>query len=318
VKWASGDRAWRDLTALRYHYETQPLPTPLAWFMNQLPDWFQGISCLYLFGVELAVPFMIFGPRRFRPVVFWIQVSLQLLILMSGNYCFFNFLTLALCLLVLEDEAWPKGWWEKFLASLGNKTIERDWPTWIRGAVVTVSLFLSALQIQAPLGGRGGWVVPVRVVYEALEPFRSVNSYGLFAVMTTTRPEIIVEGSQDGKDWKPYEFKWKAGDLSVPPQWVAPYQPRLDWQMWFAALGDYRQNPWFVNFLVRLLQGSPEALGLLKINPFPVDPPRFLRAQLYDYHFTNFAERRRTGNCWRREYKGAYIPPISLRGLQDH
>ncbi len=318
VKWASGDAAWHNLTALRFHYGTQPLPTPPAWFMNQLPDWFQGVSCLYMFGVELAVPFMIFGPRRLRPAVFWILVSFQLLILLTGNYCFFNFLTLALCLFVLEDEAWPQSWREKLLPSPWNKTSGRDWPGWIRTAVAAIVLFMSALQMQATLVGRGGWVVPGRAVYEALEPFRSVNSYGLFAVMTTTRPEIIVEGSNDGKVWKAYEFKWKPGDLGTGPHWVAPYQPRLDWQMWFAALGDYRQNPWFVNFLVRILQGSPEVLGLLKINPFPEGPPRYVRAEAYDYHFTNYSEKARTGNWWKREYKGAYIHPISLKGLQGH
>jgi predicted DCC family thiol-disulfide oxidoreductase YuxK len=317
VKWAGGDPAWRGLTALHYHYETQPLPTPPAWFMNQLPDWFQALSCFYMFGVELVMPFFIFGPRRFRPVVFGVLVSLQCLILLTGNYCFFNWLTLALCLFVLEDEAWPKAWREKFFASRGKKASQRDWPGWIRIPVAAVILFMSVFQMHSTLGGRRGWPSPVRAVYDALEPFRSVNSYGLFAVMTTTRPEIIVEGSNDQKEWRVYEFKWKAGDLGTPPHWVAPYQPRLDWQMWFAALGDYRQNPWFVNFLVRLLQGSPEALSLLKNNPFSGTPPRFIRAQLYEYHFTNSTERKQTGNWWKREYKGAYIPPFSLKDISQ-
>jgi hypothetical protein len=130
--------------------------------------------------------------------------------------------------------------------------------------------------------------------------------------MTTSRPEVIVEGSNDGVKWDAYEFKYKPGDLSRRPPFVAPHQPRLDWQMWFAALGDVRQNPWFANFCVRLLQGSPEVLALLERNPFPNAPPRYLRAVVCEYHFTDLATRRATGQWWRREWKGIYLPPISI------
>jgi hypothetical protein len=149
-------------------------------------------------------------------------------------------------------------------------------------------------------------------LYEWMEPFRSVNGYGLFAVMTTSRPEIVVEGSDDGQNWLPYEFRHKPGDLHRPPTFVAPHQPRLDWQMWFAALGDVRGNRWFVNFCVRLLQGRPEVLALIEKNPFPERPPKFIRARLYDYHFTTPAERRANGTWWHREYKGEYCPTLSL------
>jgi hypothetical protein len=132
--------------------------------------------------------------------------------------------------------------------------------------------------------------------------------------MTTSRPEIIVEGSQDGETWLTYEFKYKPGDLKERPHFVEPHQPRLDWQMWFAALSSYENNPWFINFCVRLLQGSPEVLALLKINPFPDKPPRYIRAVVYDYHFTDFAERRAEGTWWQRELKGLYCPILSLRG----
>jgi hypothetical protein len=158
---------------------------------------------------------------------------------------------------------------------------------------------------------------PVTSVYQWLSPFRSINSYGLFAVMTKDRPEIIVEASNDGRDWKEYEFPHKPGDLQRRPSFVAPHQPRLDWQMWFAALGNVRQNPWFVNFCVRLLQGSPEVLALLEKNPFPDQPPKYVRAKVYDYQFTSKEERRRTGAWWRRERKGEYLPPISLEMLQQ-
>ena len=131
---------------------------------------------------------------------------------------------------------------------------------------------------------------------------------------STTRSEIIVEGSKDGNIWVPYEFKYKPGDLKRPPMQVAPHQPRLDWQMWFAALGNYKNNPWFLNFMVRLLQGSPEVLKLLETNPFPERPPRYIRATLYRYRFTDFATRRREGTWWRRDRMGLYIPPLSLSG----
>ena len=144
-------------------------------------------------------------------------------------------------------------------------------------------------------------------------PFDLVNSYGLFAVMTTSRIEIVVEGSNDGQTWQAYEFKYKPGDLARRPPWVAPYQPRLDWQMWFAALGTYQQNRWFANFMIRLLQGTPEVTALLENNPFPNGPPRYVRAVAYDYHFTDFTTRRATGDWWRRERKGLYFPEVSLR-----
>jgi hypothetical protein len=149
-------------------------------------------------------------------------------------------------------------------------------------------------------------------VYEWLEPFRSFNSYGLFAVMTTSRSEIIIEGSDDGVAWRAYEFKYKPGDVKRRPRFVEPHQPRLDWQMWFAALGTYRHNPWLINCCARLLQGSPQVLALLERNPFPTAPPRYVRAMAYDYHFTDFATRRQTGAWWRRQEKGLYLPAFSL------
>ena len=144
------------------------------------------------------------------------------------------------------------------------------------------------------------------------EPFHLVNSYGLFSVMTTERPEIIIEGSRDGVNWQAYELKWKPGDVKRSPRFVAPHQPRLDWQMWFAALGYYPNNPWLRRFLMRLLEGSPAVLSLLKSNPFPHIPPRFVRAVFYDYRFTNRQQRAATGAWWRREARGLYSPILEL------
>jgi hypothetical protein len=149
-------------------------------------------------------------------------------------------------------------------------------------------------------------------LYEKLEAFRIVNGYGLFRVMTKDRGEIILEGSSDGIDWLPYEFKWKPGNLNRAPGWCAPHQPRLDWQMWFAALGTPRENPWFVALIYRLLQGSQEVNGLLANNPFPDKPPRYLRAMFYRYRFTTVDELRRTGAWWKREELREYLPTLSL------
>jgi len=132
--------------------------------------------------------------------------------------------------------------------------------------------------------------------------------------MTTFRPEIVIEGSNDGENWLEYGFKYKPGDIKKSPPWVEPHQPRLDWQMWFAALGGYQNNPWFVNLMVRLLEGSPDVLRLLGKNPFPNGPPRYVRALLYEYRFTDLGTKRATGDWWRRELKGVYFYPISLNG----
>ena len=152
---------------------------------------------------------------------------------------------------------------------------------------------------------------------EWLEPFRLVSPYGLFSVMTTERPEIIIEGSNDGLQWQAYEFKWKPGELNRRPRFVAPHQPRLDWQMWFAALGFYQNNPWFRLMLIRLLRGSTDVIALLERNPFPDQPPKFIRAAVFDYRFTDFARRRATGEWWRRERRGLFSPVLSLRNQHD-
>jgi hypothetical protein len=188
---------------------------------------------------------------------------------------------------------------------------------WLRRIInvglVCVFLGTSLLQFSFMFRVPLPWPKPIVTAYEWLSPFRTFSSYGLFAVMTTSRTEIIIEGSNDGVTWSEYEFKYKPGDVKRRPKFVAPHQPRLDWQMWFAALGNYRQNPWLVNFCVRLLQGSPEVLGLLERNPFPNAPPRYIRAVVYDYHFSDLDTRRKTGAWWRREPKGDYLPTISLR-----
>jgi predicted DCC family thiol-disulfide oxidoreductase YuxK len=318
VKLLSGDPNWRNLTALTFHYQTQPLPTWIGSYANQLPIWFQKFSCAVMFVIELGAPFLIFAPRRIRFAGGAAIAFLQILILLTGNYTFFNFLTIALCLLLLDDfilqKFVPRKFNEFFKPQKHNS--HRHWPRRITIPLAAIILIISLFQIISLSGARSELLFPIAVADEWLQPFRSINSYGLFAVMTTERHEIIVEGSDDGVNWLPYEFKYKPGDANKRPEFIEPFQPRLDWQMWFAALGNYQESPWFVNFCGRLLQGSPEVLALLEKNPFPDKPPHYIRAGLYDYHFTTFAERRATGAWWKREFIDEYLPPISLSDLE--
>jgi predicted DCC family thiol-disulfide oxidoreductase YuxK len=319
VKLLSGDPNWRNLTALTFHYQTQPLPAWTAWYANQLPVWFQKLSCAATLGIELGAPFLVFAPRRLRFVGALLLAGLQLLILVTGNYAFFNWLTLALCLLLLDDffleKLTPSKIRRWFSPAAQPPTVNhpRRWPRPLMVGVTVVVLAGSGFMLATTLGVGSPLLCPFSWVAEQLAPFRSVNNYGLFAVMTTQRNEIIVEGSDDGVNWSPYKFKYKPGDVNRRPQFIAPFQPRLDWQMWFAALGGPQQNPWFENFCERLLQGSPDVLALLATNPFPAHPPRFIRAELYNYQFTCLPERRATGAWWHREAIGEFLPPVSFR-----
>lgn len=315
VKLLSGDETWRSLTALTVHYESQPLPTWIGWYAHQLPLWFQKFSCLFLFGVELVVPLFIFAPRRLRIFAAgWLAV-LQVFILLTGNYAFFNWMTLALCLVLLDDFALerfvPKRW--RRGESQASRPVARApvWPYWAIAPLAAVVIAIYGSQLVWMFGARPSVLAPVAAVHDWLRPFRTFNSYGLFAVMTTTRPENIIEGSEDGVTWQPYGFKYKPGDVHHRPGFVAPHQPRLDWQMWFAALGHYRNNPWLVNLAGRLVQGEPDVLALLEENPFPDGPPRHVRARLYEYRFTSSEERRETGAWWLRELKGDYMPTMT-------
>ncbi len=319
VKLLSGDPTWKNLTALTFHYETQPLPTWIGWHAHQLPLWFQKISCVGMFAVELVVPFLIFAPRRIRAFACWTMVAFQIGIGLTGNYCFFNLLTILLCLTLLDDFALERFFPRRFRqGSVAAET--RSGRLRLRRFVIVPLAAVVISVTGAQLLGMfrlAGWVpTPVVATAEWLSPFRTLNSYGLFAVMTTSRPEIIVEGSNDGVNWLAYEFKYKAGDLSRRPRFVEPHQPRLDWQMWFAALGDYRGNHWFVKSCARLLDGSPEVLAMLEKNPFPDAPPKFLRAQVFNYHFTTAAEREKTGNWWKREFVRDYLPVISRENFR--
>jgi len=302
VKLASGDPAWSAWEAMKYHYETQPLPTWTSWYMHQLPAWFQTVSVGFMFWAELVAPFLVFGPRRVRMVGFASIVLLQVLIAATGNYGFFNLLTIVLCATLVEDRDWGRK--EDDPAATGP----RSW--WWRGLFAIVATVILVVTTMEGLD-RSGLMVPFPSPLEKVRrwvgPLHSMNAYGLFAVMTTERPEIEVEGSEDGEHWASYSFRWKPGDVNLAPRFATPYLPRLDWQMWFAALsGDCRTQPWFLSFEARLLEGSPEVLGLLRDHPFPGRKPQLVRARLYRYHFTGPGER----SWWRREDSGWFCPPF--------
>jgi predicted DCC family thiol-disulfide oxidoreductase YuxK len=319
VKLASGDETWHHLSALRFHFETQPLPTWIGWYVHQAPDTLKTAMVAAMYFVELVVPFFIFAPRRLRLGAFSLLLLLQVAIAATGNYAFLNLLTVALCLLLLDDRIWPRNWQDRILGDLKSRPAARSgkWPHWILVPCATGVLAITSVVFTGTLGLEAIRPRPLILMSREVAPLRTFNHYGLFAIMTTSRPEIIIEGSNDGESWLPYSFKYKPVNPGGRPAFVAPYQPRLDWQMWFAALGRYEESPWFENLMVRLLQGSPEVLALLAGNPFPNQPPRFIRASYFTYRFTPLSERARNGSWWSRELLGLYYPARFLGRYEE-
>ena len=322
VKLTSGDDSWWDLTALDYHYWSQPLPTVIGWWADQSPLPFKKFSVAFCLVVEIIVPLFIWAPRRLRLLACGLLVFLQITIAAAGNYCFFNLLAIALCLLLIDDSIWRRKnatvirLREATARQVGRRYKYSDRLSIYAVAIVIVlTLPLNARLIYGAFKPEAEWSPMLGRIYARVEAFRIVNGYGLFRVMTKDRREIFIEGSSDGIDWKPYEFKWKPGDVMWAPGWCAPHQPRLDWQMWFAALGSYRQNPWFVQTVISLLDGKPKVAALFERNPFPQSPPRYVRATLYRYRFTTAQEHRQTGAWWKRQELGEYLPGVSLEDV---
>jgi hypothetical protein len=303
---------WRSLTALDFHYWTQPLPIWTSWYVSQWPEWFEKLSVVVLFIIELGLPWFVFGPRQLRYIACGGISLLMLLIAGTGNYNFFNLLTIVLALTLLDDRVWPRYLQQPIRGSdwpvLASPT---RWRSFVLVPFAAFSVLVGTLQLKEAVWPREQ---PEPSLEAALNvhQFFLVNSYGLFRQMTETRPEILIEGSSDGKNWRAYEFRWKPGDQSRAPGVCAPHQPRLDWQMWFEALRlesvqaatgtiDPREmSPWFRSFLMRLMTAEPQVLDLLASNPFPDQPPKYVRIVLDQYRFTDTSERRATGNWWQR------------------
>jgi hypothetical protein len=305
-----------------------------------MPLWFQTLSVAFMFYAELVAPFFLFGPRWLRRLGFASLALLQVLIAATGNYGFFNLLALVLCLAALDDRDWEAlravGPWRRRLAGseepgreleLSRATddasdigqpapstgqVPWSWPRRvIVGGVGGILVTVTATQTVETVWPQVEVPVLIQMLGQWLAPLRSTNPYGLFRVMTKERPEITVEGSDDGITWKPYRFRWKPCELDRAPRFAVLHLPRLDWQMWFAALaGNCWSEPWFQRFERRLLAGTPEVLALLRENPFPQHPPRFVRARLARYTFTRFGSK----DWWQREELGLFCPEIAGDG----
>lgn len=306
VKLTSRDPNWRNLRALSFHYETQPIPNRIAWYAHQLPDWVQKLSTLGTFFFELIVPLLALGPAPLRLSCFCLLLIFQALIVLTGNYGFFNILTIVLAVPLLDD---------RYLgvigpaASLPAPAADTPPAAYLVSAVFLLFLLLNAAQL-ARLFVRPLWLN--RLLALAGRWWLS-NPYGLFAVMTTERFEFVVEGSNDLKNWQPYEFRWKPGDPAIPPKQAAPHQPRLDWQMWFAALNPAFIEPWLASLVRRLLEGSPPVLALFRTVPFRA-PPAYIRLVVYRYHFSDLATKRGGGEWWKRREIGASAPMMLVTG----
>jgi len=314
VKLLSGDPNWWNLSALSYHFLTQPLPTPVGWYAAQLPVSALKVLTAGTFFVELVLPFLIFCPRRLRFFAAFGILLLQSCIALTGNYNWFNLQTMLLCLLLFDDAALQRIVPLRLLGML-PPAVQKNAPprsvSLVAGALALLIVFCSLVQMDARFGGSPPALA--QAIDRVVEPLHIVSGYGLFAVMTTERDEIVIEGSYDSVDWHEYQFRYKPGDVAHRPPWNTPHQPRLDWQMWFAALEDPRRLRWFAGFLEKILKNEPAVTALLEKNPFPGKPPVYVRALFYDYTYSG-AEEKAKGQWWDRRLLGVYFPVVQLKG----
>ncbi|MEZ5541815.1 MAG: lipase maturation factor family protein [Pseudomonadota bacterium] len=310
-KLLSGDESWSGFTALRHYFETQPLPQAGAWYAHQLPDAVLRAGVGFTFFAELVVPFLVFLPRRPRLFAAWVTILMQVLIMLTSNHNFFNLLTILLCLLLFDDRA-LRG------LRLPRLQLRPGRLATLSAGILATLIVTSTLSMMWSTFTRGPLPAFNEPVTRLLVQWHVVNNYHVFPNLTTKRPELVIEGSDDGRTWLAYGFRYKPGDLAARPRCNIPHQPRLDWMMWFAAIGrpNTRTTYWLPDFVTRLLEGSPAVLGLLARNPFPDHPPRLVRARLEDYRFTTPAERAATGNWWSSKPLGIYLPPLSLDMLR--
>lgn len=312
VKLLSGDPTWRDLSALEFHYWTQPLPPFVAHYAMDLPAWFHRASVAAMFAIELLLPPLIFGPRRARQVAAAGFALLQLSIIVTGNYGFFNLLTLVLCLPLLDDAALPRRWFDAPRPPPPPVTPPRKAARIAMGAVICGLMVLAAGEFAIGLGQRDLVPQPLLDLRAKVAPWNLVSRYGLFAVMTTDRVEIVMQCTADGREWKDYEFRDKPGATTARPRYCIPHLPRLDWMMWFAALGPFDQSrQWLLRFERRLLEAEPSVLALLQPAPLDGDRPLAVRAVAWRYRFSSASERDR-GIWWKRERIGEFGPSVTL------
>jgi hypothetical protein len=330
AKIASGDPQWRQFTAMDEYYQNGPLPTWIGWYLQHLPHWFHAATAFGTLALELALVWMLFFPRRIRIICFFIVTFWQIGVILSANYTFLNYLVLALGIFLVDDRFLarfvPQSWRAQ-LELVTQTTLPSDVPpqaaapawqqTWAHG-LATLKLALTAVMFT--------WLFYSTTVLlllmiwpatpfpyapvAALQPFRIADRYGLFAVMTRGRYEIEFQGSNDGQNWTAYKFRFKPQNPYEAPRIYAPYQPRFDWNLWFASLGHWRSNSIVPRTEERLLEGTPDVLNLFANNPFP-QPPRQIRVLLWQYWFTSMQEKRDQGLWWRRQLLGNYAPTLA-------
>jgi len=341
VKLLSGDPQWRHLTAMDEYYQNGPLPTWIGYYVQHLPHWFQVATAGGTLVMEMGIVWMLFLPRRLRLVCFCIVTPWEIGVILTANYAFLNYLVLVLGFLLLDDRSVRWLVPQRFRPRLDRAapaqpareaepplsiTTSADEPPQItrpvrglRGHLAAMQLAVTAVMltwiayvttaelIRMPLPEAPLPTTPI----EVLEPFRIANQYGLFAVMTRGRYEIEFQGSNDGQNWTPYPFRFKPQALDQAPGIYAPYQPRFDWNLWFASLTDFQQAQIVPLTEERLLEGDPAVLSLFAGNPFPQAPPKYIRAVLWQYWFTTLAEKHATGDWWTRKLLGLYAPVLT-------
>jgi hypothetical protein len=340
VKLASGDPQWRNLTAMDEYYQNGPLPTWIGWYVQHLPHWFHAGTVVATLVMELGLIWLILLPRRFRVILFWIVTFWELGVILTANYAFLNYLVLALGVLLVYDKfllnLLPQRWKSRVAAQLSSRnsrpessvTAEEQAPfgglrAFLQPQYKALKLAIAAVMLTWIFYSTAAqliWLLLPRAPLPKapvalLGPFRIANQYGLFAVMTRGRYEIEFQGSSDGKNWTAYPFRYKPQALNKPPGIFAPYQPRFDWNLWFASLETWHDNAIVPNTEIRLLSNDPDVLNLFAGNPFSKGAPKQVRAVLWQYWFTTMAEKRRTGNWWRRQLLGPYAPTLEV--LQD-
>ncbi len=302
-----GDSCWKDLTCLFYHFETQPMPNPFSWYFHWLPRWMLKGGVAMNHFVELIAPFGYFSPQPFAAVAGLLAIAFQATLMVSGNYAFLSLVTIVIAFSTLDDRLLSKVLhWIPAAAQPPSGAHE--------AAAYGLALLIAVLSVN-PIRNL---LSPNQVMNTSYDPLHLVGTYGAFGSITRPRYEVIVEGTTESvitpsTKWSEYEFKGKPGDvMRLPPQ-VAPYHLRLDWLMWFAGFSTWQEHPWFVHLLAKLLESDRGALSLIRSNPFPDHPPAYVRAELYEYHFTTPEERKKTGAWWTRTLVGPYFPPVSLQ-----
>jgi lipase maturation factor 1 len=358
AKIIGGDPEWRNFTAMDEYYQNGPLPTWIGWYMQHLPHWFHASTVFATLALELVLVWMLFLPRRWRIACFFIVTPWQLVVILTANYTFLNYLVLVLGFLLLDDRFLqrflPQRWKNGFAATGAEDDPMASEPS-TPGEAQETSTELPQPEPSILRGWRSSFRQPLKILklslvsvvltwifyattveliwmfsalplptapVEALEPFRIANRYGLFGVMTRGRYEIEFQGSDDGKTWVSYPFRYKPQDINTPPGIYAPYQPRFDWNLWFASLGSWREYPIVPRTEIRLLSNDKDVLALFEKNPFPHEPPRQVRAVIWQYWFTTVSERRTQGLWWRRQFLGLYAPTLerepdgTIRGVE--